>query len=267
MTTVQSRADQDFWDRYWANVSLPAEAKRTPGAVHANSILDVLDAYLPADPTLHAAELGGAPGEYLAYIHKQKGYRITAVDYSAVGCAAARENFRLLGIDGSVVEADIFSDDLAPAQFDIVFSLGLIEHFDDRVAIVDRHVRLLRPGGFLVLGVPNLRGLHGWFLRRLAPRLYGTHYVEAMDLRRWTAFETKHHLRVLFKGYIGGFEPTIFTRRESKGWSSIPYFAAARALNFLVHRVIGGIRRFNGPRISGYAMAVYRMPTDAPALE
>ena len=56
--------------------------------------------------------------------------------------------------------------------YDVVYSLGLIEHFVDRVSIVERHVRLARPGGLLILGVPNFRGLTGWFLRTFAPSVY-----------------------------------------------------------------------------------------------
>ena len=38
-----------------------------------------------------------------------------------------------------------------------------------------------------------------------------------------------------------------------------PPYAAARALNAGLSQRLGFLRRFNGPRLSGYAMAVYRV--------
>ena len=204
----------EYWDRYWSRLTLPREYRHTPRAHYLNAILDVFDRWLPADASLTAAEIGGAPGQYLAYVHRARGYRVTCVDLSAIGCAKTVDNFRLLGIDGDVIEADITTDVGALPVFDVVYSLGLIEHFADRHRIVENHARLVRSGGYLVLGVPNFRGLTGWFMRILAPRTYATHEIGAMDLDRWREFEEPLQLRVLWKDYVGGFEPSVFTRRE-----------------------------------------------------
>jgi len=254
------RTDQPYWDEYWDDISLPAEATRLQGDDHGNSILDVLDRHLPRVAGHTAAEIGGAPGQYLAYVAKTFGYAVTCIDYSETGCRKTRENFRLLGIAGHVIEADVFADLADLPTFDVVYSLGLIEHFTERVSIVDRHVRLVNPGGFLVLGVPNLRGVQGWFFRRLAPATYAGHVIEAMDLAGWSAFEREFRLETVFKGYIGGFEPRIFCRIELRSPRTLLLFAMARVLNRLVHGPLGFLRRINGPRASGYAMAVYRVP-------
>jgi SAM-dependent methyltransferase len=253
-----------FWDAYWEGFSLPAEFKQEPGNTYGNAILDVFDKNLPHDPRLTAAELGGSPGQYLAYVHKSLGYRVTCIDYSRIGCQKTVENFTLLGIDGDVIQADIFDDDVDLPLFDVVYSLGLIEHFKDRTPVVERHVRLIKPGGYLVLGVPNFRGIHGWFMRRLAPTLYAAHEIDAMNLGSWVEFEKRFSLDVVFKGYVGGFEPLIFKRREVKGAKTIIPFAIAVGIALAVHSFLGFVRRFNGPRLSGYAMAVYRLPSVAP---
>jgi SAM-dependent methyltransferase len=39
-------------------------------------------------------------------------------------------------------------------QFDLVYSIGLVEHFPDKADILDAHVRLTRPGGILLLYAP-----------------------------------------------------------------------------------------------------------------
>ncbi len=253
--------EDSFWDAYWQAFPLPAEVRREPGNTYGNAILAVFDRNLPHDASLTAAELGGSPGQYLAYVHRNLGYRVTCIDYSRIGCRKTVENFSLLDIDGDVIEADIFDDAVHLPRFDVVYSLGLIEHFKDRTPVVERHVRLVRPGGYLVLGVPNFRGVHGWFMQRLAT-LYAAHEIGAMDIDLWAEFEEPFSLEVVFKGYVGGFEPLIFKRRETRGLRTMIPFAVAAGMSWAVHSVFGFVRRFNGPYISGYAMAVYRIPRE-----
>lgn len=259
-TRTSALTDAAYWDGYWDRVSLPKEHQRRPRAYYLNAILDVFDRFMPRDASLTAAEVGGAPGQYLAYVHRILGYRITCIDYSANGCRKTIENFQLLGIPGDVIHADLMTESEGLPTFDVVYSLGLIEHFVDRTSVVERHVRLVRPGGLLVLGVPNFRGLTGWFLRTLAPSVYATHEIQAMDLDGWREFEEAFGLDVLWKGYVGGFEPSIFARREEKGIRTLVPYLVARAMKRCLSRRLGFLRRFNGPRISGYAMAVYRVP-------
>lgn len=251
--------DARYWDRYWSGLTLPREHRRTPRAHYLNAILDVFDRWLPNDPNLSAAEIGGAPGQYLAYLHRSLGYRVTCIDFSETGCAKTVENLRLLGIPGDVIRADITADVTDLPAFDVVYSLGLIEHFADRHRVVQNHARLVRPGGYLVLGVPNFRGLTGWFMRILAPSTYATHEIDAMDLDGWRGFERALGLRTVWKGYVGGFEPSIFARREDDRPATLLPYLLARALKLLLARRLGFLRRINGPHWSGYAMAVYRV--------
>jgi len=252
--------DAAYWDRYWDRISVPRERRRQPREFYVNAILDVFDRYLPADPSMTAAEIGGAPGQYLAYLHRSRGYQITCIDFSDAGCRKTRENFRLLGIVGDVIRADITEDVGALPTFDVVYSLGLIEHFVDRALVVGQHVRLVRPGGYLVLGVPNFQGVTGWFMRTLQPNLYATHEISAMDLDGWHAFEDRFGLHVEWKDYLGGFEPNIFARRrESRRLGTVVPYAAAKILDACLTHRLGFLRRFNGAAWSGYAMAVYRV--------
>jgi SAM-dependent methyltransferase len=251
-----------YWDRYWSGVTLPREHRHTPRSHYLNAILDVFDRWLPRDAGLTAAEIGGAPGQYLAYLHRSVGYGVTCIDFSDIGCAKTVENFRLLGISGDVIQADITTDVGDLPAFDVVYSFGLIEHFPDRRGIVENHVRLVKPGGYLVLGVPNFRGLTGWFMRTLAPSTYATHEISAMDLDGWVEFERAFRLQVVWKDYIGGFEPGIFARREDERPGTLVPYLIARGLQRILSRRLGFLRRINGPRWSGYAMAVYRVGVD-----
>ncbi len=46
-------------------------------------------------------------------------------------------------------------------SFDVVYSAGVIEHFEDPSRIVRIHAELLKPGGLALITVPNLRGIYG----------------------------------------------------------------------------------------------------------
>ena len=52
--------------------------------------------------------------------------------------------------------------------FHIVYSLGFIEHFKELNIVVKKHTELLKPGGILLLGVPNLGGIYSFLLKKTA---------------------------------------------------------------------------------------------------
>jgi len=256
-STGDELADESMWDAYWAKLRLPVEVAHGSGRSVDDAILDVFDAHLTPGAGKTAVEIGGAPGQYLAYVAKSLGYAITCIDYSAVGCRKTEENYRLLGINGRVVRRDIF-EKAEGERFDLVYSLGLIEHFSDLIEVVERHVQLVKSGGLLVLGVPNLRGVNGWFFRRLDPSVYATHNLTTMDLSTWASFERPLGLETLFKGYISGFQPRTFRRREAHGMKAWALFLASALLTAFVDRLPGALWRRDGPRVSGYGIGVYR---------
>jgi SAM-dependent methyltransferase len=252
--------DEAFWDDYWVSLPLPVEVDKDKNVV-IHEITDVLDRFLATGRALRVLEIGGAPGQYAAYLHRRFGHSVTIFDSSPVGCAKARENFALLGVPGDVVEGDLFEPPAELSEFDAVYSLGLIEHFGDVTAAVRAHVGLVTPGGLLLLGAPNLFGLNGSLLRRLTPGFLSKHHVEATYESTWDCFEGELGLTPLYRGFLGGFDPSMFWRIESRKlpdrvlhkllWHAGKAFERP-ALRFL--------RRPNSRLWSTYLMGVYRVP-------
>jgi len=62
-----------------------------------------------------------------------------------------------LEIEGTFITEDMFSMNCSDESYDVVFNSGVIEHFNkmERIDILKEYSRVLKPGGTMVLAVPN----------------------------------------------------------------------------------------------------------------
>jgi SAM-dependent methyltransferase len=196
-TSVVSREE---WECYWQDNAAPArfDTEFTP-IFHS-----ALQEHLPRRSDLHAIELGCIPGSHLFYLWREFGYTISGVDYcDAVG--KTRDNLVAGGASvGVVLKGDVFTVEY-PCRFDVVFSAGLAEHFRDPARIVALHAELAKPGGYVVIEVPNLRWLN--YLLRAPTDLpcLEQHVQTLMSAGRLAREAARSGLMVLFAGYVGGF--------------------------------------------------------------
>jgi SAM-dependent methyltransferase len=265
--SVGRYTDEEFWDEYWRSLELPIEIDKSRGVLVAE-MTDVFDRFLASDHPLSVLEIGGAPGQYGAYLYRRFGHSVTVFDSSPIGCEKARENFDLLGVPARVVEADLFAPPANLSRFDVVYSLGLIEHFGDVTEAVRAHVDLVVPGGLLLLGAPNLDGINAGLLRRLSPTFLSKHHVEATYESTWDRFEVDLGLQRLFRSYLGGFDPSMFWRIESRRLS---IRLAHQVLWYLgkafEHRAGRFLKRPNSRLWSTYLMGAYRVPETGGMLD
>ena len=168
--------------------------------------------YLPRGPGLRALEIGSAPGTHLLELRRRFGYEPFGVEYTAAGAEANRAQFTAHGVNpANVYEADVFSADLRQRcreQFDLVLSRGFIEHFGDPKAVVGTHLEFLKPGGTLIIEVPNFHGIHyPWYL--LFRRSVLTwHNFNTM---RWPVFKSLFDTPGLERLYLGSYGTFSFT--------------------------------------------------------
>jgi SAM-dependent methyltransferase len=150
-------------------------------------------------------EIGCTPGRYLWYLWKYYGYEPHGIEYVAEAAERSQELLRQAGVPAHVTHADLFTFAVPDEErFDLVLSVGLIEHFRDIGPPLARHVALTRPGGRLLIIVPNHWGLNGWILRLLWPDFYRMHnQMNWNDLQR--ALARHPELEVQTGGYVGRF--------------------------------------------------------------
>jgi SAM-dependent methyltransferase len=161
-------------------------------------------------------ELGAGGSRLLPYLGKKLGHRIFGSDFSLEGCLLLRANLALQKVGGNVICEDLFQSSLKSAAFDVVYSSGLIEHFDDTRAAVAEHLRLLKPGGRLVLLVPNLEGLQGRIIRRFAPPQWEVHKV--FGPAQLAAILADLGVAEVRSGYLGSFSLRIMRSGE---WTAV----------------------------------------------
>jgi SAM-dependent methyltransferase len=195
-------AGRHYWNSIWKKLP-PVE--RYDGPVYEHH--PVLSTFLSRAGGGDAIEIGCGTGNYMIYINKEFGYRVDGLDY-ADNLEYVRANLSYNGIqDAELFRADFF-EFLPPKKYDLVLSGGFAEHFDDHELVVRKHADWAKPGGLVVIIVPNLTYIHrllcGWF----APEVLRVHRFPLM--RRAVMRQTleKAGLRVLHCEYHKTFRPT-----------------------------------------------------------
>ena len=87
---------------------------------------------------------------------------MSGLDYSDIGCQKSRAILRNEGVEGQIFHGDMFDPPAhLKGKFDVVFSNGLVEHFEDTKKAVSACASFLKPGGMMVTLIPNLSGMLG----------------------------------------------------------------------------------------------------------
>jgi SAM-dependent methyltransferase len=124
---------------------------------------------------------------------------------------------------------DIFKKNFQ-TKYDISFSVGLIEHFDDPSVALRKHVEILKKDGIMLLLIPNLTGLQGkifkskiWFSKEQLEKrpkdwIFGMRDITVEDFEKWCLDAGLKDVKIL---PAGGFLPTLIidslkSRRKSK---------------------------------------------------
>ena len=126
-------------------------------------------------------EIGCAPGSMLQIIHNiRPQHGLHGIDYSKDGIETARAKLLDAGIEATLHFGDLRTAD--PAEpYDLVASFGLIEHYDAPVEIVRHHARLCKPGGRVLVTVPNYTPrIVQRLSRRFDPQGFDTHNLDIM---------------------------------------------------------------------------------------
>jgi len=225
-----SLAPMEYWRTYWTS---------RYGAIlkpirESYLFSEILRKYLPMDRKFSFLEIGGFPGLYSVLFRKYFGYQVTLLDYYIDREIIGRV-FEANGVpqDVTIIESD-FLEYRGKRKYDVVFSMGFIEHFRDVEFIIKKHAELTKAGGYIVIGLPNFLGFNGILQRLFDPSNLNVHNIEAMRLTRIRDIFRNQHIQTLHADYYGKFGLWL----ENSEQRSSALRLLIRGMNFLGTRLL-----------------------------
>jgi 2-polyprenyl-3-methyl-5-hydroxy-6-metoxy-1,4-benzoquinol methylase len=221
---------ESFWDKAWVNKKGSQSNSLIMTHWEAHQLLSKVIHSLSRDAS--CIELGCAPGSNMQLYHSiNPGLTIDGIDISDVGLAVTREVMKTRKIKGSVHKQDIRQPDKELInKYNLVFSHGLIEHFDDCASMLQEHFKFAQDQGLILITVPNyshplIKKLLGFFSKKTIE----THNLSIMNLKSLHDAAESPEIEVLEVGSYGG--PLIPHCNPDSGLKGILYRFFARVWN------------------------------------
>lgn len=193
---MASVATQEYWDAHWQEVDFGIAPAHHPVRKWLES--------LPPGDGRSCLEIGCFPGKFLA-VFGEKGYELHGVDFfpgtaSALPRWLASRGYRT----GQFHEEDFQAFD--KGRYDVVSSFGFIEHFDDWRMLVEKHIGITKPGGTVIVEVPNLSSpIYRSLYETFEPSVLENHVLAAMDLDAICAVMERNGCDIVRADYVGDF--------------------------------------------------------------
>jgi methionine biosynthesis protein MetW len=164
-----------YYDAYWLDKGDKVDRQR----------LALLAQHVAAGQSV--LQVDGGPG-WLAEMMQAQGAQVVMTDLSGVAVAKARAR----GVDARQCEIDAGPLPFADGAFDVVVSDSQLEHRFDYEHALDEMARVLRPGGRLILLLPNTAHwrMRLWLLRGRFPYWANTP-TDPLHLRFFTLHEVR----------------------------------------------------------------------------
>ena len=109
-----------------------------------------------------------------------------------------------------LIRFDLLTCPLPDKSVDVLIMLNVLEHIEDDVRALNNALKLLKPGGYLIIEVPS------------GPHLYDSYDAELHHFRRYSASELKRKLNLV------GFK---VLRQSHLGFILYPAFVSVKLLN------------------------------------
>ncbi len=197
-----SLTDQQYWETYYQKASTQKETVMKIGDSFS-AIWDIWMKSCRKKPET-VIEIGAYPGRYIGYFGRKFGLKPTGLDFNS-DRSKIEETMKVMEVDNyEYIQADLFKHE-PDKKYDLVFSNGFIEHFDDYQKVLDKHLDYLSPEGSLLIMIPNKRYLRKWYGMLLDRKNLRIHNLNCMNFDTFETFAKKNNLKIEYLKYSGGF--------------------------------------------------------------
>ena len=170
----KKHGDGDTWGDIWAGATVPRTLytdgiPRTFAQLWQRCYFEDLRGMLEESGPGEGRflELGSGRGTTSMYL-VSVGNSVVMLDVAPSAFVLARSGFEMCAIDlPSMVASNAERAGLKAASFDCIYSIGLLEHFEDPRPILEEILRLLKPGGLAFQVIVPKRGPFTCWLPRL----------------------------------------------------------------------------------------------------
>jgi len=200
-------------------------------------------------------EAGCGGSRWIGFFAQVQGCETWGIDYSPAGLALTRQSNMGRELNLRLIEGDFFEESLLPREhFDLIYSLGFVEHFADVSQVTRRMAEVLKPGGKVMTLIPNFTSLYGAIQKAVNPAVFEKHVV--MDGAELDAQHAAAELvREMPGQFWGCFGPGVVNYGAAGKWILPPLKLAQHAICWSLHGLHG---TFDSPYLSPYVVGVYR---------
>jgi len=179
MTSANDLTTQKFWEKYWNSKNLLQEVRNN------HEFANIFQQYLTGKKYRTMLEIGGFPGYYAIYFAKYWGFTSTLLDF-VINNQLLTKLLQLNNLTNQqvkVIKTNFFKHKVTE-KYDLVFSKGFIEHFEDTEDVIRRHWQYVRKGGTMIINLPNFIGFNGIYQLIHDPANLNAHNLTSMDMDR-----------------------------------------------------------------------------------
>jgi ubiquinone/menaquinone biosynthesis C-methylase UbiE len=202
----------------------------------------------------HTLDIGCDAGIYTIEFLRRGVRKVTAVDINEETLTLARKNLASLNLSAELLVADAQALPFPDNTFDQVLCLMVMEHVKDPVSLLQGISRVLKPGGRLILSVPNELYLtrpvipydfskilqvighehKGYYLEDLE-KIFSSSKLMITGHRYYYKFFSRVITEILYLMLGVKKRPQARERMITSSWSSMLIFALIYPILFLDH--------------------------------
>lgn len=210
--------DKEHWDKYWSDF----QYDKIPGKMIFAPFMSRLSS------GNSFIEIGGFPGIHAAYFCKHGFRDVTLLDFY-MNRDIVRNFEHINNLPPNSIQCfhtDFFAFS-SEKKYDVVFSSGFIEHFEDTTDVIRRHVELLSEQGQLLIIIPNFLGLNGKIQQRFDRENLEAHNLRCMEIDYLKQIMRSFGLKDLSVDYLGKpmvwLEPKLEQKKLRKWIKMLSY--------------------------------------------